>query len=78
MGKTNHLRPICRKCEYRRIMGENGNGGYAVDTARLHGCLYFLIEGELRKCTPTDYECDKFKARSPRTKSLTGRHEIIK
>ena len=71
---TYPIRPICRKCFYRRALGKrefaNGQNGS-------HGCFYCAIEGEPRGCTPTDYECEKFKPRF-RTKSLTGKHEMIK
>ena len=73
--KENRLHPICSKCFYRRALAYDSyyNGKSRCDSY----CAYILIEGKQRECMPTDYECASFKPRT-RTKSLTGRQEMIK
>lgn len=71
---THPLRPICRKCEYRRLMAYRG---YATGPSHLHGCLYILVEGKPRGCTPTDTYCEKFKPRQ-RKKPIGNNRKIIK
>lgn len=72
---STRLPKICRKCFYRRNQADNSfyNGKSICNSC----CCYILIEGEPRGCTPTDGECARFKPRT-RTKSLTGRFNMIK
>lgn len=71
---SHKLLPICSRCEYRRLMAYNG---YATNSNYLHGCLYILIEGEPRGCTPTENYCEKFKPRQKR-KTIGKTHEMFK
>jgi hypothetical protein len=75
IDEKTRLPRICRKCFYRRYL-EN-NTFYEGKSTLNSCCCYILIEEEPRGCTPTDTECAKFKPRTM-TKSLTGRHEMIK
>jgi hypothetical protein len=75
INENTKLPRICRKCFYRRNLQYKGfyNGNSRTDSC----CAFMLLENELRGCTPTDGECARFKPRT-NTKSLKGRHEMIK
>ncbi len=80
MGKidpAHRLPNICRKCYYRRSLKEKGLAFYNGKSTMDSFCAFLYIENEVRGCTPTDGECARFKPRI-RTKSLTGKTEIIK
>ncbi len=69
------LPAICRRCFYRRK--ENSDNYYNGTSKWDSRCAYLDLTGETRDCTPSDGECAKFKPRT-RTKSLTGKHKIIR
>lgn len=75
MDNSNKLKKICKKCEFRRCA--HNDTYYYGKSRSLSRCAYLEITGEIRGCTPTDSECDKFKPRMG-LKSLTGKHKLIK
>lgn len=74
MSNDLRLKKICRKCFYRRNIFNDAF--YYGDSRAVSRCAYLNMTDEPRGCTPTDYECEKFKPRM-RTNSLSGRHEVI-
>jgi hypothetical protein len=75
MDNGRQLKKICKKCEFRR--NAHNDAYYYGKSRSLSRCAYLELTGEIRGCTPSNYECEKFKPRMG-LKSLAGKHEMIK